>query len=169
MLFRSDNKIVEGTFTTKGDANEGQDMNEVPYANLVGIVARHIPVLGQLLILFGSSFGRLCMICFAACGALLNVLGGRYRDTMEYEAERDRERAELLAETLQRKHEADAAREAAEKATAGKEVPERESTGSEVPERESAANEAPEQESAGEQETERVSSEEDTPHAAENL
>ena len=30
-----DNKIVEGTFTTKGDANPSEDMNEVPYANLI--------------------------------------------------------------------------------------------------------------------------------------
>ena len=103
-----DNKIVEGTFTTKGDANDSEDINEVPYASLVGIVVRHIPILGQLLTLFGSAFGRICMICFAACGALLNILGGRFRDTMEYEAAKDRERAELLAETLRRKHEADA-------------------------------------------------------------
>lgn len=182
-----DNKMVEGTFTTKGDANEGQDMNEVPYANLVGIVVRHIPILGQLLILFGSSFGRLCMICFAACGALLNVLGGRYRDTMEYEAERDRERAELLAETLQRKHEADAAREAAQKATAG---PERESIGSEAPEQESAGRkdavgpegteqksagreeaagpEDPEQKPAGGKEAEQAAAEEVSPNTAED-
>ncbi len=37
-----DNKIVEGTFTTKGDANPSEDMNEVPYANLIGIVVTPI-------------------------------------------------------------------------------------------------------------------------------
>lgn len=103
-----DNKIVEGTFTTKGDANDTEDINEVPYASLVGIVERHIPVLGQILILFGSTFGRTCMICFAACGALLNILGGRFRDTMDYEAEQDRQREELIAEALQKKREATA-------------------------------------------------------------
>lgn len=92
-----ENKVVEGTFTTKGDANDGEDMNDVPYSALIGIVVRHIPVLGQLMILFGSTFGRICMICFAACGALLNILSARFRDAMEYEAEMDRRREELLA------------------------------------------------------------------------
>ena len=77
------NKVVEGVFTTKGDANEAEDIHEVPYENLIGVVVRHIPVLGQLLILFGSSLGRICMICFAACGALLNILAGRFRDAIE--------------------------------------------------------------------------------------
>ena len=97
-----DNKVVEGTFTTKGDANETEDMNEVPYTSLVGLVVRHVPVMGQLLTLFGSSFGRICMICFAACGALLNILGGRFRDAMEYEREEEARREELLAEARKR-------------------------------------------------------------------
>lgn len=92
-----DNSVVEGSFVTKGDANEGEDLREVPYANLVGIVVRHIPIMGQLLTLFASSFGRLCMICFALCGALLNLLGGRFRDAMEYEAEEERRREKKLA------------------------------------------------------------------------
>ena len=57
------NKVVEGKITTKGDANDSEDLMEVPYSNLIGIVARHVPILGQVLILFGSSFGRICMIC----------------------------------------------------------------------------------------------------------
>lgn len=99
------NKVVEGTFTTKGDANNGEDMGEVPYKDLIGIVVRHIPILGQLLILFGSTFGRICMVCFAACGALLNILGGRFRDALEYEREEDRERERLIAEAMKRKQE----------------------------------------------------------------
>lgn len=101
------NKVVEGTFVTKGDANEGEDMNEVPYDNLVGIVVRHIPILGQLLILFGSTFGRICMVCFAACGALLNILGGRFRDALEYEREMELEREKLLAEAAKKREGAD--------------------------------------------------------------
>lgn len=101
------NKVVEGTFVTKGDANEGEDMNDVPYDNLVGIVVRHIPILGQLLILFGSTFGRICMVCFAACGALLNILGGRFRDALEYEREMELEREKLLAEAAKKREGAD--------------------------------------------------------------
>ncbi|MDO5133480.1 MAG: signal peptidase I [Eubacteriales bacterium] len=91
------NRVVEGTFTTKGDANNVEDLFEVPYENLTGIVVRHIPVLGQVLILFASTFGRICMICFAACGALLNILGNRFRETLEYERKLERRREEMLA------------------------------------------------------------------------
>ena len=98
-----DNKLVEGTFTTKGDANNGEDMNDVPYEDLIGIVVKHIPIMGQLLILFGSTFGRICMICFAACGALLNILGSRFRDALMYEREEELERERLLAEAMKTK------------------------------------------------------------------
>lgn len=100
-----ENKVVEGTFVTKGDANEAEDMNNVPYDDLIGIVVRHIPILGQLLILFGSTFGRICMVCFAACGALLNILGGRFRDEIRYEREEELERERLLAEAMKKKEE----------------------------------------------------------------
>lgn len=100
-----DNKLVEGTFTTKGDANNGEDMNDVPYEDLIGIVVKHIPIMGQLLILFGSTFGRICMVCFAACGALLNILGNRFRDALVYEREEELERERLLAEAMKKKNE----------------------------------------------------------------
>ena len=100
-----ENKVVEGTFVTKGDANEAEDMNNVPYDDLIGIVVRHIPILGQLLILCGSTFGRICMVCFAACGALLNILGGRFRDELRYEREEELERERLLAEAMKKKEE----------------------------------------------------------------
>lgn len=97
-----DNKIVEGTFTTKGDANPSEDMNEVPYSSLIGIVVRHIPVLGQLLILFGSTLGRICMLCFAACGAILNILSSRFSDAIEDEAIEEGIRERELAEIQNR-------------------------------------------------------------------
>lgn len=36
------NKIVEGTFTTKGDANAEEDMNDVEYGALIGRVSSTI-------------------------------------------------------------------------------------------------------------------------------
>lgn len=84
-----ENKVVEGSFVTKGDANDSEDLAEVPYDRLIGIVVRHIPILGQILTLFGTSFGRICMVCFAACGALLNILGGRLRDALKYAREEE--------------------------------------------------------------------------------
>ena len=111
-----DNKQVEGTFVTKGDANAIEDLAEIPYASLIGIVVRHIPILGQVLILFGSLFGRICMISFAASGAILNILGGRFSDAIRLEEEEDRRREELLAEARKRLEEQKAEQKEPEKA-----------------------------------------------------
>lgn len=74
-----ENHIVEGEILTKGDANEKEDILPVPYQSVVGRVERHIPHLGQLMLLLGSGIGKVCMLCLAVCGVLLNVLGGRLR------------------------------------------------------------------------------------------
>ena len=96
-----ENDILGGNITTKGDANDGEDLSKVEYEDVVGIVARHIPTLGQLLILFGSTLGRICMICFAACGAMLNVLGARFSEYLKYEREAEQRREEQLAKARQ--------------------------------------------------------------------
>ncbi len=75
-----ENRIVEGEFVTKGDANEAEDMNAVPYDRLIGRVERHIPFLGGVLMLYSSTVGKVYVVCFAACGAMLNLLAGRLRD-----------------------------------------------------------------------------------------
>lgn len=74
------NNLVEGEFVTKGDANAGEDFNTVPYAHLVGRVEYHFPVLGHLMALYTGTVGKLYAVCFAACGAMLNMLAGRMRD-----------------------------------------------------------------------------------------
>ena len=74
------NRVVEGEFITKGDANQEADMNPVKYGELVGLVTRHYPVAGHLLSVYTSSIGKVYMVCFAACGAMLNILAGRLRD-----------------------------------------------------------------------------------------
>lgn len=75
-----DNQLVEGKFTTKGDANEEADMNSVPYASLIGRVAAHYPVLGRMLVLYTSNVGKAYAVCFAACGAMFNILASRLRE-----------------------------------------------------------------------------------------
>jgi signal peptidase I len=74
------NQIVEGWFETKGDANEQADMNKIPYEDLIGRVTYHIPVLGGVMALLTGTIGKMYMICFAACGAMLNMLAGRMRE-----------------------------------------------------------------------------------------
>ena len=73
------NKIIEGEFITKGDANEKEDLEPVPYSALVGKVTFHLPVLGRFLIVYSSFIGKIYVLIFAACGVMMNILAGRIR------------------------------------------------------------------------------------------
>ena len=73
------NHIVEGEFTTKGDANAVEDENRVDYEELIGKVVRHYPYLGELLVVYSTNIGKIYIILFAACGAMLNILASRLR------------------------------------------------------------------------------------------
>lgn len=75
----TENDTVQGALTTKGDANNGVDVNEVRYSQVIGRVTRHLPVLGALLGIYTGGTGRIYAVCFAACGALLNLVGARLR------------------------------------------------------------------------------------------
>lgn len=83
------NQVVEGYFHTKGDANEGEDLTEVTYDQYVGKVIRHIPYVGQIMMIFTTSIGKVYVLCFAACGALLNILAGTLGKRREEEEEDD--------------------------------------------------------------------------------
>lgn len=74
------NRNIEGEFVTKGDANETEDLNPVPHENLIGRVKYHFPMAGNLVVIYTSTMGKVYVICFAACGAMLNILAGRLRD-----------------------------------------------------------------------------------------
>ncbi len=75
-----ENRQVQGEFVTKGDANQEADLEPVPYEGLIGRVVRHIPYLGELMLLYTTTAGKVYAVCFAACGAMLNILAGRLRD-----------------------------------------------------------------------------------------
>ncbi len=77
------NRMVEGEFVTKGDANAAADMNTVLYEELIGRVKYHIPVLGSLMALWTSTLGKLYALCVAACGVMLNMLASRLREREE--------------------------------------------------------------------------------------
>lgn len=74
------NRLVEGEFVTKGDANAQEDLNTIPYASMVGRVKYHVPFLGQFLVIYNSGLGKIYVICYAACGVLFNMLATRLRD-----------------------------------------------------------------------------------------
>lgn len=73
------NHVDERQFTTKGDANEVEDEDKVRYRALIGVVVRHYPYLGELLVVYSSNFGKFYAVLFAACGAMLNLLASRLR------------------------------------------------------------------------------------------
>ncbi len=80
------NKLVEGELVTKGDANAGEDLNTVPYSDLIGRVERHLPALGKVLFLYTSQVGKIYVFFFAACGVMLNLLAGILRSGNREEA-----------------------------------------------------------------------------------
>ena len=71
------NHMVEGFLVTKGDANEQEDIEDLPYQNVTGRVVRHYPLLGQFMMIYSSAVGKVLLLCLAACGAMLNILAGR--------------------------------------------------------------------------------------------
>lgn len=73
------NYIVEGEYTTKGDANPTEDKDRVDYDDLIGKVIRHYPHLGELLVVYSTDIGKIYVVLFAACGAMLNMLASRIR------------------------------------------------------------------------------------------
>ncbi len=62
------------SFVTKGDANDTNDVNEVAYASLLGRVVRHFPVLGRVLALYTSTYGKLYLLAMILAGGLLDVI-----------------------------------------------------------------------------------------------
>ena len=73
------NKLLEGEFVTKGDANPIDDVEPVPYSDLIGLVVRHYPMLGRLMTIYFSTMGKVYLLLVALCGVLFNVLAGRMR------------------------------------------------------------------------------------------
>lgn len=78
-----ENRFVEGELVTKGDANEQEDIHLVPYANIVGKVSSHLPVLSKLLVVYSTGLGKFYVLLVAACGVLLLVLGGMLKKSKE--------------------------------------------------------------------------------------
>lgn len=73
------NYFVEGEFSTKGDSNEVEDTARVKYGEVIGIVVRHYPYLGEILTLYSTGIGKVYIILVAACGAMLNIVANRFR------------------------------------------------------------------------------------------
>jgi len=80
------NRATLEEVVTKGDANEIEDFDPIPYSSIVGRVAASIPFIGSFMAIYASLVGKLYLLLTATCGVMLNVLAGRMRDrNREYE------------------------------------------------------------------------------------
>ena len=67
------------TITTKGDANENEDINPVTYDSVVGKVAAHVPRIGFTVAMFTTVLGKIAAALMLLEGWLLNEIGRRLK------------------------------------------------------------------------------------------
>ncbi len=67
--------------TTKGDANEHEDLRPVAYDNVVGIVIASIPHLGYIASPLATLMGKVSMALIIIAGYLLTEVGHRLRSS----------------------------------------------------------------------------------------
>ncbi len=72
-------RAADGEFTTRGDANQEDDILPVPFPSLIGRVEHHIPVMGALAALAASPSGKMILFGQILGGILLRLLGERLR------------------------------------------------------------------------------------------
>ena len=74
-----ENRPSDAELITKGDANEDKDLFPVPYYQVVGRVALHLPALGLFLPAFASTGGKICLLGFLLAGVLFKAVAARLR------------------------------------------------------------------------------------------
>ena len=73
------NRTGIGELVTKGDANEIEDLNPVPYDNVIGRVTNTVPRFGTFMEIYASPAGKIYLVLTAACGVMLNMVASRMR------------------------------------------------------------------------------------------
>ena len=73
------NNSVAGEIVTKGDANAKEDMEPVPYENVLGKVALTVPVLGKILATVATIQGKAAVGSVILLSLLLHVIAGKLR------------------------------------------------------------------------------------------
>ena len=72
-----ENNTFSEKLMTKGDANNTEDFNLVDYADVIGIVEHHYPIMGIVGQYFSSMSGKLVIIEVLVVGLLLNIIADR--------------------------------------------------------------------------------------------
>ena len=73
------NNRVAGEIVTKGDANAKEDMEPVPYENVLGKVTLTVPVLGKILATIATIQGKVAVGSVILLALLLHIAAGRLR------------------------------------------------------------------------------------------
>jgi signal peptidase len=72
-----ENHVADGEIITKGDANAQNDANPVAYADVLGKLVLHVPMLGYIAAPIATVMGKVAMGCVILAAYLLTVVGGR--------------------------------------------------------------------------------------------
>ena len=70
------NNEISGQLTTKGDANQTEDMNSVAYSDVIGKVEYTIPKLGELAQSFTSMQGKIAAGGVVGLSVILHLIAG---------------------------------------------------------------------------------------------
>ena len=74
-----ENHIADGEVITKGDANAQNDPSPVTYANILGKLMLHVPMLGYLAAPVAALPGKIAMGCVIVAAYVLTVIGRRMK------------------------------------------------------------------------------------------
>ena len=73
------NNPFTGVITTKGDANENEDVNPVTYENVIGRVEAYVPRIGFTAAMFSTLLGKIIAVLLLLEGWLLTEIGRRLK------------------------------------------------------------------------------------------
>lgn len=79
----TNNNTLEGKITTKGDANEEEDLFLVTYNQVIGKVTWHVPFLGGLAQVLTSTAGKIYLLAVLACGIMFHMIAGQLKTLAE--------------------------------------------------------------------------------------
>lgn len=72
-----ENRRVDGSFLTKGDANAQPDLAPVGYERLLGTAEGRVPLLGNLALILTGTWGKLAAMCLILAAVLLRAVSAR--------------------------------------------------------------------------------------------
>lgn len=88
----ANNKAKE-ELTTKGDANESEDPQPVPYGNVLGKVVMTIPAVGSFVAILDTFEGKAAMVAIVVGALIICLVGDQIRRAAKRAARKANERS----------------------------------------------------------------------------